>query len=136
MVTYSLSLLTNRQFIIYLNNPCYFHKLFSPNKVNWLLSDYNLAGKTSTDISCSGLKAEVCAKENPNIKNIESDVIYMSPTDQKLIDHHKAKEINLKKEILSLGLVNRTEDFVLKFFFKYGIMIYLNWRLHSRVILK
>jgi hypothetical protein len=114
MATYALSLLTNRQFIISLNSPCYFHKLFSPNKVNWLLSDYNLTDKTSTILSCSYLKQEVCAKEIPNIKNIESDVIYMCPTDEKLLNKYIANEINLKKEILSLGLVSRTEDFVLK----------------------
>ena len=114
MVAYAFSLLTNRQLIISLNNPCNFNQLFKPNKVNWLLSDYNLTGKTGTNISCSGSKVGVCVKEIPNIKNIESDVIYMNPSDQKLMDHYIANEINLKNEILSLGLVNRTEDFVLK----------------------
>ena len=114
MVAYAFSLLTNRQLIINLNNPCNFNQLFKPNKVNWLLSDYNLTGKTSTNISCTSGKWRTCIKEIPNIKNIESDVIYLNPSDQKLIDQHIANEINLKNEILSLGLVNRTEDFVLK----------------------
>ena len=52
MTAYALSLLTNRQLIIDLSDPCDFDKIFTPNKVNWRMNNYSLSGRTNTSINC------------------------------------------------------------------------------------
>ena len=80
MYAYALSLLTQRQLIINITEPCNFSKIFSPNKVNWLPSQHDFSNRKYINISCFKNETRgVCAYEN--MKKIEEDLIYFSGTD-------------------------------------------------------
>jgi len=113
MVAYALSLLTDRQLIIALKNPCNFDKIFLPNKVNWLPSQFDLTEKTSTILDCRGSRRSNCIEGFSNAKNFETDVLYLSATDQGLL-RILAEQKDFQSKILSLGLVNNIQDFKLK----------------------
>ena len=115
MTAYALSLLTNRHFIIDLSDPCDFDKIFTPNKVNWRMKNYNLSGKTNTSINC--IKSYLnCFNDYKSIKNLNVDVIYVTATMLDHLEWYIPKQLNLEleKDILRLGLVKDVKDFTLK----------------------
>jgi hypothetical protein len=115
MSAYALSLLTNRQLIIDLKDPCDFEQIFTPNKVNWRMNNYNLSNKTSTTINC--IKSYMkCFNDFKSIKNLNFDVIYLTATLLDSLEWYIPKQSNLEleKDILHLGLVKDVKDFSLK----------------------
>jgi hypothetical protein len=137
MTAYALSLLTNRHFIIDLSDPCDFDKIFTPNKVNWRMFNYNLRGKTNTSINCIKFYRN-CFNDYKSIKNLNVDVIYVTATMVDLLDWYIPKQINLEleKDILRLGLVKDVKDFTLRNMFHkwYNELFQLETQLEEKYV--
>ena len=106
MTAYALSLLTNRQFLINITVPCNFSKLFIPNKVNWLLSEYNLNKMSTRKIYCinhRNYSSADCITNKTFIlivnKTFNEDILILS-TNLNLIAYFA---LNFKENILNIG---------------------------------
>ena len=120
MHAYALSLLTQRQLIVDMNEPCNFSKIFAPNKVNWLPSQHNFSKQTYIRLNCLSIKTrKACAYEN--VKRLGEDLVYFRSTDHAADifydeENSETKRLlkKIEKDILNIGVVKRIQDFTLK----------------------
>ena len=118
MGLYGLSLLTKRQFLIDITAPCNFSHLFIPNQVNWLPSQYDLSGLNTTRFDCM--------RPRKNLDDCLQRLSYINETNPALTTaililntnydwlSYFSRNKNLEKLILSLGVVNSTNEFQLQ----------------------
>jgi len=118
MGLYGLSILTKRQFLIDMTQPCNFTHLFVPNEINWLPNQYDLSGLKTTRLDCmlSNEKKHFCQYHLRNLhKNNEAlatDVLIVNTNHDWLKFFSRKKSI--QKKILSLGIFNSTNEFMMQ----------------------
>ena len=120
MSVYALSRLTNRRFLIDLNNPCNFSQLFSPNDVNWQLPEKVDIKNKRIYIDCLNNFEPNCLKkykflEESSIKKLKNNRVFTIKANQDWLGYF-SKNSNFEKKILSLGL-NSTSEFQLHILF-------------------
>jgi len=118
MGLYGLSLLTKRQFLIDITAPCNFSNLFVPNKIKWLPNQYNLRNLTKKRFRCMSHEKKIndCLQRlsyiNETNSALATDILILNTNYDWL--SYFSRNANLKKQILSLGLVNSTSEFQLQ----------------------
>ena len=102
---FALSLLTNRQFIINITNPCNFSQLFVPNEVNWDPSPIVLQGNaTTTRITCMTAANIECIElfTLKKSKLLDESGVLIIRTNRDFI-HFPYENKDLREKILNLG---------------------------------
>ena len=121
MSVYGLSLLTGRQFLIDLNNPCNFSHLFLPNQVNWLMSSSKVdISHNRIYVDCLNNFDPVCLEEYDYLsesskEKIKKNSVFTIKTNQNWLTFY-SENPKFKDKILALGF-NATSEFRLHLLF-------------------